>query len=131
MTGYVLDELALTAGLAAASSEYHRREFSRLLSGAIDGGPSLDLPALCIAEAAAGRPAIGGHIAELIAHGPEGTIAVGPLTRISRLDALRGLRPRLPWPALHAADRAVATGSFIVTTDARRYDGIPAGIVTL
>jgi hypothetical protein len=69
MTGYVLDELALTAGLAAGS-EHHRREFSRLLSGAIDGGPGLDLPALCLAEATAGRPAIGGHVAELIAHAP-------------------------------------------------------------
>jgi hypothetical protein len=131
MTGYVLDDLALTAGLGAASSEHHRRELSRLISGAIDGGPTLDLPALCLAEASTARSAIGTHIAELIAHSPEGTIVIGPLARTNRLDALCDLKPRLPWPALHAADRAVATGSFLVTTDPRRYDGIPTGVVTL
>jgi hypothetical protein len=38
VTGYVLDDLALIAGLAGTGSEHHRRELSRLLHGAIDGG---------------------------------------------------------------------------------------------
>ncbi|WP_322780504.1 hypothetical protein [Frankia sp. Cas4] len=38
MSGYVLDDLALSAGLAGTGSEHHRRELSRLLRGAIDGG---------------------------------------------------------------------------------------------
>jgi len=34
---------ALGAGLVGTGSEHHRRELSRLLSGAVDGGPSLDV----------------------------------------------------------------------------------------
>lgn len=131
MSGYVLDDLALTAGLAGGGSEHHRREFSRLVSGALVGGPSLDLPALCLAKATELRPALGRHLAELVAQAPEGAITIGALTRTRRLDALRSLRPRLPWAALHAADQAVAAGSLIITTDARRYDGVPAGVVPL
>lgn len=40
MTGYVVDDLALIAGLTGTGSELHRRELSRLLHGAIDGGPT-------------------------------------------------------------------------------------------
>jgi hypothetical protein len=45
VTGYVLDDLVLTAGLAGTGREHHRRELSRLLHGAIAGGPTLDVPA--------------------------------------------------------------------------------------
>jgi hypothetical protein len=130
-TGYVLDDLALTAGLTETGSEHHHREFSRLVSGAIDGGPSLDLPALCLATATALRAAVGEHLAEIIAQAPAGTITIGALTRTSELDALRRLKPPLTWPALHAANQAVAAGSFIITTEARRYDLVPVGVVPL
>ena len=131
MSGYVLDDLALTAGLAGGGSERHRREFSRLVSGAIDGGPAINLPALCLAAVTALRPAVIGHLAELIAHAPAGVISIGSFTRTDRLGALRALETRLPWPALHAADHAVATSAFLITTDTRRYDGVPAAVIPL
>ena len=58
MTGYVLDDLALIGGLAEAGNEHYRRELSRLWHGAIDGGPTLDLPALCLTAACVVRPAV-------------------------------------------------------------------------
>ena len=67
MNGYVVDDLALGAGLVGTGSEHQRRELSRLLRGAIDGGPTLDVPALCLAEVTAARPAVVGHLADVIA----------------------------------------------------------------
>lgn len=40
----MLDHHTLTAGLAGAGSEHHRREVSRLLASAIDGGPAVAVP---------------------------------------------------------------------------------------
>jgi hypothetical protein len=67
VSGYVLDRRTLAAGLAGAGSEHHRREVSRLLASAIDGGPAVAVPALCLAVTAGLRPAVTGHLADLIA----------------------------------------------------------------
>ena len=58
MTTYVVDDLALVAGLANMGQEHHRRELSRLLHGATTGGPALDVPACCLVAAAVERPAL-------------------------------------------------------------------------
>ena len=67
MSGYVLDHHAVIAGLAGTGSEHHRRQVSRLPSAAIHGGPNVAIPALCLAATAASRPAVTGHLGELIA----------------------------------------------------------------
>lgn len=36
MTGYIIDDSVLIAGLTGAGQEHHRRELSRLMHGAID-----------------------------------------------------------------------------------------------
>jgi hypothetical protein len=81
VTGYVLDDLALIAGLAGAGSEHHRRELSRLLHGSIDGGPTLDIPALCLTAAGMVRPAVAGHLADILAAASVGVIDVSGLSR--------------------------------------------------
>lgn len=86
MNGYILDDLALIAGLTPAGSEHHRRELSRLLHGAIDGGPALDIPALCLTAATLTRTPIAEHLAEIIAAAPAGAITVSGLTRTDHLD---------------------------------------------
>ncbi|HET8684125.1 MAG TPA: hypothetical protein VFM54_19965 [Micromonosporaceae bacterium] len=131
MSGYVLDELALVGGLAGAGSEHQRRELSRLLRGAIEGGPALDIPALCLSAAAAVRPTIADHVAEIVVAVPAGTIVVSGLTRTSHLDALMALVPGLGWPATHAAARALTTGLPILTVDADRYVGVRLEVLTL
>jgi hypothetical protein len=130
MTGYVVDDLALTAGLASTGSEHHRREMSRLLRDAIDGGPAIEIPALCLTAAAAVRPEIVGHLAELIATAPAGTIEIRGLRRTARLDMLRDHHPRLGWPGTHAAFRAT-TSRPIITLDAGRYRGVPVNALSL
>jgi hypothetical protein len=50
---YVLDHMALTAGLTVHGSERHRREMSRLLHDALEGGPTLAVPAVCLAASTA------------------------------------------------------------------------------
>ena len=67
MSGYVLDDLALVAGLTDKGEEHHRRELSRLLISAVDRGPSIAVPAMCLAHAALFRPAIIDHLADLVA----------------------------------------------------------------
>ena len=52
MSGYVLDHHAVIAGLAGTGSEHHLRELSHLLALAIDGGPTVVVPALCLAVTA-------------------------------------------------------------------------------
>ncbi len=131
MSGYVLDDLALSAGLAGTGSEHHRRELSRLLRGAIDGGPSLDVPALCLAEATTARPALAGHLAEIIAAAPAGAIDVCGLSRTGHLDNLRARHPDLGWPATHAAMLAIATGLPILTVGSDRYGGVPVDVLSL
>ncbi|WP_239376379.1 hypothetical protein [Frankia sp. Cj5] len=81
----VLDDLVLSAGLAGTGNEHHRRELSRLLRGAIDGGPALDVPALCLAEVTAARPALAGHLADIIAAALTGAIDICGLSRIDHI----------------------------------------------
>jgi hypothetical protein len=129
--GYILDDSALIAGLAGAGSEHHRRELSRLIHGAIDGGPALDIPALCLTTATVVRPALADHLAELIAAAPPGAIGICGLTRTAHLDALRALCPQLGWPATHAAARALATGLPVLTVGADRYSKVGVDVLSL
>jgi hypothetical protein len=131
MSGYVLDDLALAAGLAGTGSEHHRRELSRLVRGAIDGGPTLDVPALCLNAATIARPALADHLADIIAAAPPGTIDVCGLSRSARLDTLRAIHPRLGWAATHAATQAAATARPILTVDASRYAGVAVDVLAL
>jgi predicted nucleic acid-binding protein len=131
VSGYVLDDLVLIAGMAATGKEHHRRELSRLLHGAIDGGPEIKIPALCLAAAAALRPAIADHIADILAAAPAGAIDVCGLTRTAHLDALLALRPGLGWPATHAAAHALAAGLPVLTVDPNRYTGVGLDVLPL
>lgn len=131
MSGYVLDDRVLTAGLASAGSEHHRRELSRLLHSAIDGGPMLDLPALCLATAAVVRPAIADHIADIVVVAPPGAVTISGLTRTAQLDVLLSWSPTLGWPAAHAASRALATGLPVLTVDPDRYAKTGVDVLTL
>ncbi|WP_239313389.1 MULTISPECIES: hypothetical protein [unclassified Frankia] len=121
MSGYVLDDLALIAGLTDDGAEHHRRELSRLLAAAIDRRPAIAIPALCLASAAVRRPAIAGHLAELVTGGPIGAIEIVGLSRTALVAQLRTEHPRLSWPALHAASTAATIRVPIVTIDPARY----------
>ena len=60
-----------TAALVAAQlSASGRRELSQLLTAATDRGPTIAVPALCLATAAIRRPAIADHLADLVTGGP-------------------------------------------------------------
>ncbi len=122
MSGYVLDDLALVAGLTAATDEHHRRELSRLINDAVEGGPTLSVPALCLTEAATARRSIGEHVADLVAWAPPGAVAVCELVRDSRLLTVLTVGPALDWAGLHAAMHALATARPIVTLAPERYD---------
>lgn len=121
MSGYVLDELALIAGLTTDGAEHHRRELSRLLIAAIDCGPTVAVPALCLATAALRRPAIIEHVAELVAGGPPGAVQIVGLARSTEVARLRAEHPGISWPALHASSTATAAQVPVVTTDPGRY----------
>jgi hypothetical protein len=131
VTGYVLDDLALSAGLAGTGSEHHRRELSRLLRGAIDGGPRLDVPALCLAAATAVRPALAGHLADILAVAPPNAINVSALARSRTLDTLRAAHPSLCWPGTHAATHALDTRRPVLTVDSRRYRDVSVDVLSL
>lgn len=131
MNGYVLDDLALVAGLSGAGSEHHRRELSRLLHDAAEGGPAVVVPALCLAQATTARPAIAGHLAEVVATTPRGAVEVCGLGRSEHLDRLRTANPWLDWPATHAAVHATITDRPILTTHTDRYTGIAVDVLTL
>ena len=121
MSGYVLDDLALIAGLTTDGEEHHRRELSRLLTAAIDRGPTIAVPALCLATAAVRRPAIADHLAELVTGGPPGAIKIIGLARTAEVTQLRTEHPGISWPALHATSTATAGRVPVVTTDPGRY----------
>jgi hypothetical protein len=131
VSGYILDDLALGAGLAGAGSEHHRRELSRLLHAAIEGGPTLDIPALCLSAATADRSALSGHLAEIVAAAPPGAVDICGLTRTGHLEALRAFHPRLGWPTTHAAAHSLATGLPILTVAPERYAGVGVDVLTL
>jgi hypothetical protein len=121
VSGYVLDDLALIAGLTSAGAEHHRRELSRLLIAAIDHGPGVAVPALCLTAAVVRRPAIAGHLAELVTGGPPGAPEIVGLTRTAEFAQMRAEHPAIGWPTLHAAITAAATRIPVVTTDPERY----------
>jgi hypothetical protein len=123
VTGYVLDDLALIAGLGHAGTEHDRREVSRLLHDALKGGPVVDLPALCLTAAATVRSAIVDHVAGMVAEAPAGAIDIAGLVRTSQLDAVRAWRPDLGWAGAHAAVEALATGRQVLTVKPERYAG--------
>jgi hypothetical protein len=131
VTGYVLDDLALSGGLAGRGSEHERREVSRLVHDALDGGPSLDIPALCLTAVGVQRPAIAAHLAELISEGRPGAIGIAGLSGSRQLDSLLASHRHLGWPVLHATIHALITGLPILTLDRNRYQGVPVNVMVL
>ncbi|BCB82265.1 hypothetical protein GCM10022251_46900 [Phytohabitans flavus] len=129
--GYVLDDLALVAGLGGASGEHYRRELSRMIHRAAEGGPMLDVPALCLAEATTARRSIAEHVADLVATAPPGAVAVREFVRDAGLDAARTAHTLLDWAGTHAAQRALATGHPIVTLHPERYRELGVEVVPL
>jgi len=92
-----------------------------LLISAVDRGPSIAVPALCLASAALFRPAIIDHLADLVASGPPSAIEIVSLTRTGEVARLRAEHPGLGWPALHATSTASVARIPLVTTDPGRY----------
>jgi hypothetical protein len=131
VSGYVLDHHAVIAGLAGTGSEHHRREVSRILTSAIDGGPAVAIPALCLAVTAGVRLAVIGHVADLIASTGFGVITVPGLERPPTLDAVREVYPQLDWPAAHAVSVAITTATPLITTDPSGYTGVPVDVLDL
>jgi hypothetical protein len=129
VSGYVLDDLALSAGLAGIGNEHHRREVSRLLRGAIDGGPRLDVPALCLTAATAMRPALADHLADIVAAAPPDAIKVSALARSAVLDTLRMTHPHLagPVPTPPCTLSSVACRS----SPSDRYRGVAIDVLSL
>jgi hypothetical protein len=130
MSGYVVDDLALIAALAGGGAEHHRHAFSRLLRSAIDGGPRLEIPAMCLAAAAAVRGALADELADILALAP-GAITIPGLARSAALDVLRVDGPWLGWPGVHAAVQAIAGQIPVLTVDRERYAGVPVDVLTL
>jgi hypothetical protein len=123
VSGYVLDDLALIVGLTGQGTEHDRRELSRLLVAAIQGGPAIAVPALCLCEAVVHRPEVADHLAELVASGPVGAVEIVGLARTAEVAQLRAEHPGLSWPALHAAAVATSARVPVVTTAPARYAG--------
>jgi hypothetical protein len=131
VNGYVIDDLALAAGLGGLGTEHERRELSRLISDAARGGPYLCLPALCVSAAENIRPGIVDHLVGLIDDATHGAMGITGLTRTPALDGLRGWRQRAGWPAASAAAQALETGMRVITVEPQRYDGTGADAVAL
>lgn len=129
--GYVLDDLALVAGLTATAGEHHRRELSTLIDDAVHGGPVLDVPALCLTEATTARRSIAEHVADLVASAPPGSVAVRELVRDADLDTVLAIDQLLDWAGTHAALHASATGRPIVTLHPERYKEFAVETVAL
>lgn len=90
----------------------------------------MDVPALCLAEATAVRPALAGHLADIIAAAPVDAIDICGLTRVGHLDTLREQVPRPVWPATHAAVLALTTGLPTLTIDSDRYSGVAVDMLS-
>jgi hypothetical protein len=122
-TAYVVDDAAMVAGFGAGT-EVQSRELSRLIHDTLDGGPALHVPALCLAAAAAIRPAIADHIALLVTSAMNNAIDIRGLTA-GQLAALVAEFPGLGNAATHAVSEAMASASIIITTDPSRYADVP------
>jgi hypothetical protein len=131
VSGYVLDHHAVIAGLAGTASEHHRPEVSCLLSAAIDGGPQVAIPAVCLAATAATRPAVTGHLADLVASIGRGVITVPGFERTPTLDAVREVRPDLDWPAAHAVTVTIAMARPVITAAPSVYAGVAMDVLDL
>lgn len=129
--GYVLDDLALVAGLGGTGDERHRRELSRMIHRATEGGPVLDVPALCLTEATTARRSIAEHVADLVATAPPGAVAVRELVRDAGLDTALTIDRPLDWAGTHAATHALATGHPVVTLHPERYREFAIETMTL
>jgi hypothetical protein len=62
---------------------------------------------------------------------PPGTVAVSGLARSDQLDRLVARQRSLGWPAIHAAARAMATGSVLLTVDPHRYADVDLDVLSL
>jgi hypothetical protein len=132
VSGAVLDDLALAAGLGGTGTEHERHRISWRLHTATQGsGPSLILPALCLAAVTGIRPAAADHIAALVATAPPGTLQVAGLARTSQLDAVRDTFPALSWAALHAVSCALDADVPLITNRPQDYTGVPLPIIPL
>lgn len=129
MTGYVVDDAAIVAGLGDGT-EAQRRELSRLIHDTLDGGPPLHLPALCLAAAATVRPDIADHVAWLVTDASNGAVDIRGLAA-GQLAEVVAEFPGLGYAAAHAASEAIADGSIILTTDAARYADVPVTATAL
>ncbi|BCB87651.1 PIN domain-containing protein [Phytohabitans suffuscus] len=129
--GYVLDDLALVAGLAGTAGEQPRRGLSWLIHSAVTGAVALDVPALCLAEATTARRSIATHVADLVASAPPGAVAVREFVRDAGLDAVLTADPSLDWAGTHAALHALGTDQPIVTPRPERYAGLGIDVVPL
>ena len=130
-TTYVLDDLVLIAGLTPHGTEHDAREFSRLVDGASNGGPPVEVPAVCLAVAAQVRPEILGHVAGLVAGCPPDAVTISGLRRTPRFDELEPLPLPSGWAATHAAIVALDKGRHLVTVEPERYVGTGAVVVSL
>ncbi|GAA4448058.1 hypothetical protein [Phytohabitans houttuyneae] len=130
-TGFVLDDLALVAGLTGTAGEHPRRGLSWLIHSAVVGGSKLDVPALCLAEATTAHHSIAAHVADLVASAPPGAVTVRELIRDATLDAVRTADPSLDWAGTHAALRALGTDQPVVTLAPERYEGLGIDVVPL
>ncbi|MFC0529674.1 hypothetical protein [Phytohabitans kaempferiae] len=119
------------AGLTDISGERHRRELSCLIHEAIAGGPVIDVPALCLAEASTARRSIAEHVADLVASAPPGALAVRELVRGAELDTVLTTDPTLDWAGTHAVLRARASGRPILTLCPDRYDAVAVDALPL
>jgi hypothetical protein len=128
---YVLDHHAVIAGLAGAESEHHRREVSRLLASAIDGGPAVAVLALCVAATASVRLAVLGYLTDLIISTGPDVITIPGLERTPTLNAVRQVHPKLDRPAARAVTVAITTAAPLITTDPAGYADVPVDILEL
>jgi hypothetical protein len=132
VSGAVLDDLALAAGLAGTGTEHERHRMSwRLHTATQASGPSLILPALCLAAVTGIRPAVADHIAALVASAPAGTLPIAGLIRSTQLDAVRDTFPALSWAGIHAVSCALDADVPLITNRPKDYTGIPLPIIPL
>jgi hypothetical protein len=129
VTAYVVDDAAVLAGLAAGA-ESQRREFSRFLNDAHNGGPSLHVPALCLAAVAGVMPTAADHVAILVAEASGEAIDI-PGLAAGQVGPIMAEFPGLGLAAAHAASEAISREAILITTQAARYADVPVDVTEL
>ena len=129
MIAYIVDDAVLVAGLAAGT-ESQRCELSRRVHGSLDGGPPLNIPAVCLTAAFAVRSAIAEHAAMLVTDSPAGVVEIRGLAG-GQLAGIIAEYPGLGYPAAHAVSEATRDGAVILTVDVDRYAGVPVSAIAL